>query len=59
LATRKPALHHRGRPKLVLKTKELTPEKRVEHLLEEGSLQSLIEGKKLNQAYIKYQWDFY
>ena len=59
MATRKPTLHHRGRRKLVQKTKKLTPEKRVEHLLEEGSIQSLIEGKKLNQAYIKYQWDFY
>lgn len=59
MVIRKPALHHRGRPKVIKKTAKLTPEKRVENLLEEGSLQSLIEGKKLSQAYIKYQWDFY
>jgi len=43
----------------IKKTKKFTPEKRVEYLLEEGSLQSLTEGKKLHQAHIKYQWDFY
>jgi len=59
LAIRKPALHRRGRSGVVKKSKNLPPEKQVEYLLEEGSLQSLIEGKKLNQAYIKYQWDFY
>lgn len=59
MAIRKPARYHRIRPTIAKKTNTLTPEKRVEHLLEEGSLRSLVEGKTLNQAHIKYQWDFY
>jgi len=59
LVIRKLALHHRGQSIGIKKTKKFTPEKRVEYLLEEGSLQSLTEGKKLHQAHIKYQWDFY
>ncbi|MBU3627211.1 RES domain-containing protein [Polynucleobacter sp. JS-Safj-400b-B2] len=59
MAIRKPA-YRRARP--TTRKKKLisvTPEKRVEHLLEEGSIKSLVEGKKLNQEHIKYQWDFY
>jgi len=59
LAIRKPA-HRRARPVgIKKKSPNITPEKRVEHLLEKGTIKSLIEGKRLNQEYIKYQWDFY
>ena len=59
MAIRKPAYR---RARSAIRKKKLlsaTPEKRVEHLLEEGSIKSLVEGKKLNQEHIKYQWDFY
>jgi len=59
LAPRKPA-HRRARPVARKnKSSQITPEKRVEYLLEEGTIQSLVEGKRLNQEHIKYQWDFY
>lgn len=59
MAIRSPA-YRRARPVgRAKKISPVTPEKRVEHLLEEGTIQSLIEGKRLNQENIKYQWDFY
>ncbi len=59
MAIRKPP-HRRARPVgLKKKSPHISPEKRVEHLLEEGTIKSLIEGKRLNQEHIKYQWDFY
>ena len=59
MAIRNPA-YRRARPTTrKKKLLSVTPEKRVEHLLEEGSIKSLVEGKKLNQEHIKYQWDFY
>jgi len=59
LAVRKSTLHQRRRSLSAKKVENQDVGRRVTHLLEEGTVESLTKGKQLSQDYLKYQWDFY
>jgi hypothetical protein len=59
LVERKSTLNQRRRSSSVKKTENQDLGKRVNHLLEEGTVESLTKGKQLSQDNLKYQWDFY
>jgi hypothetical protein len=59
LTGRKPIPSECARAKPIKKHQITDVSKQVTHLLEEGSLESLTQGKALYQSYLKYQWDFY
>ena len=59
MVERKSTLNQRRRSSSVKKTENQDLGKRVNHLLEEGTVESLTKGKQLSQDNLKYQWDFY
>ena len=59
MVERKSTLHQRRGSSSVKKAKNQDLGKRVTHLLEEGTVESLTKGKQLSQDNLKYQWDFY
>ena len=59
MVERKSTLHQRRKSSSVKKAENQDLGKRVNHLLEEGTVESLTKGKQLSQDNLKYQWDFY
>ena len=59
MVERKSTLHQSRRSSSVKKAENQDLGKRVSHLLEEGTVESLTKGKQLSQDNLKYQWDFY
>ena len=59
MVERKSTLHQSRRSSSVKKAENQDLGKRVTHLLEEGTVESLTKGKQLSQDNLKYQWDFY
>ena len=59
MVERNSKVHQRLRSSSLKKAENQDLGKRVTHLLEEGTIQSLTKGKQLSQDNLKYQWDFY